>query len=48
MDVDILGTISCMDCFLEGKGPECCDPNVGKNGWMVECVEWNCKKECNG
>lgn len=46
MDEDILGCVGCMDCFLEGKGPGCCDQSIGKNAWMVECVEWNCKKEC--
>jgi hypothetical protein len=46
MDADVLGCLSCIDCFLEGKGEACCDETVGKNGWIEECVAWNCDDEC--
>jgi hypothetical protein len=46
MDADLFGCIACIDCFLEGKGEACCDETVGKNGWIEECVAWNCDSEC--
>ena len=46
MDEDLFSCVSCMDCFLEGNGPDCCDQSVGKNSWMVECVAFNCVAEC--
>ena len=46
MDEDFLGCVSCLDCFLEGQGAACCDQNVGKNDWLVECVAYNCEDEC--
>ena len=46
MDEDLFGCVSCLDCFLEGEGADCCDETVGKNGWLEECVAFNCDTEC--
>ncbi len=48
-DADLFSCISCLDCFLEGDGPECCEqaPDVHKNLWLVECVAFNCEAECS-
>ena len=46
---DLFGCYSCLDCFLEGNGPDCCDqdPEQNKNHWLVECVAFNCADECS-
>ena len=46
IDADLLGCTECLDCFLSGNGAACCDESVGKNGWLEECVAFNCEQEC--
>ena len=46
LDEDLLGCIACLDCYLAGQGPECCDESVGKNGWLAECIAFNCQDAC--
>jgi hypothetical protein len=46
LDEDLLGCVSCLDCYLSGGGPECCDESVGKNDWLAECIAFNCLDAC--
>lgn len=46
LDEDLLGCVSCLDCYLSGHGPDCCDETVGKNDWLAECIAFNCEDAC--
>lgn len=46
LDEDLLGCVSCLDCYLSGHGPDCCDESVGKNDWLAECIAFNCEDAC--
>lgn len=46
LDEDLLGCVSCLDCYLSGDGPDCCDESVGKNAWLAECIAFNCEDAC--
>jgi len=45
LDANMYSCIGCLNCFLDGKGPDCCE-DVGLNHWLVECVAFNCDSEC--